>query len=735
MNQLPHDRGMQQPGPTRIESQQDDEIDLAKLLSVAWAGKINIAAFSVIALTIGATFYAVTPPTYQADALLQLEERSGSLALPASMRDMVDNDPRTVTEIEIIRSRLILGQAVAALNLDWQAQPMLAPFIGQALARYNLPVPELSLLESYARVGDGISLNLLEVPPAWLNQSMVLTQTSTGYDITTVNGQVLSGVVGQTLRLEEDGFALHVAELNGRSGRAFLISQIAERRAIEQLRQAITVAERGRASGMLDVRVTAGQPDEAARILAAVTQAYVRQNISRSAAEAESSLEFIEAQLPQAEAAVREAERALNTYRQQQSSVDLSFETQNILTQINAVEAELRQLQMREDEISQRYTASHPVYRQLLTERARLDERLANLRRETGGLPETQREVLNLSRNLEIQQEIFTQLLTRAQEVSVLRASTIGNVRIVDSAQAQGAPIAPRRNRILALALALGASLGVGYVLLRNWMRKGVQTPQELEQMGLPVFATINYSIHADTKQKRKGNLPILAITEPTDLAVEGFRSLRTSLHFGMLDAKTRTLAVTSSAPGAGKSFASLNLAVVAAEAGQRVCLVDADMRRGQLRRYFQVERNRPGLAEVLAGEITLDEALIDGPVTGMSFLPTGRYPPNPSELLMRRELQQFTEQLNERFDLSILDCPPALAVTDPVIISRAVGATIAVVRHDVTPLGEVHALQKIMESSGVRMSGVVLNGFDPRKARTYGYGYGYRYDYKQRSN
>lgn len=714
----------------------DDEIDLGRLVGVLWRGKLTIAALAVIALALGMFHAANTAPTYQADALLQLEERSGNMALPEAMRDLVGEAPRTMTEIEILRSRMVLGRAMADLNLDWEVRPRLAPVIGTILARYSLPLPDADLLEPYARPGEGMSLSLLEVPPRWLNQDMLLEVTETGYRLTDPDGQVWNGGIDETLRDADLGFALRVDVISAPSGRQFIIRQRNEIAAINGLRGGLSVSERGRQSGVLEVRFQGHDRHEATRILNSIIQAYVGQNVARSAAEAESGLEFIGTQLPEAEAEVREAEHALNAYRQEQASVDLSFETQNLLTQVTRIEGELRELQAREDELSQRYTQSHPTYQQFLAERARLRERLEELRNEIGTLPETQREVLNLSRNLEMAQGIYTQLLTRAQEMQVLRASTVGNVRVVDTAAAGGGPIAPRRNMILALSLVLGGMAGIALVMGREWMRRGVQSAEELEQAGLPVFATITYTPHADHKHKRKGHLPILAVDEPTDLAVEAFRSLRTSLHFGMIDARTRSLAITSSAPEAGKSFTAINLAVVAAQAGQKVCLVDADLRRGQLRRHFDLPHQQPGLAEVLAGAVSLDEALQRDVLPDLAFLSSGRYPPNPSELLMRRDFAALVEALDAEFDLTIFDCPPTLAVTDPVIVGRSVGATVLLARHDVTPMAEVEAVRKTMNTAGVRLSGAILNGFDPRKARGgygYGYGYSYRYEYSAR--
>lgn len=724
---------------TKVQQESDaDEIDLSQLVHTIWRGKFLVAGCGLIALIFGLFSALSTPPTYQADALLQLEERSGQLALPSAMQDLMDNSPQSATEMEVLRSRMVLGQVVADLNLDWRVAPAKAPIIGEILARYSLPVPDIGFLSAYARVGESLTLGLLSVPPRWINEEIALRVTEDGYRLTLPDGQELSGTVGEMVTLEAESFAINVDTLNAPVGRAFTLVQVDELSAITDIRSMVSVSERGRGSGILEVRLSGGNRLENVRVLNALMQSYVQQNIARSAAEAQSSLDFIYGQLPQAENTLREAEAALNDYRQRQVAIDLTFETQNILTQINAVETQLTELQRQEDEISLRYTSSHPVYAQLLEDRSRLESRLEELRGQAGDLPETQREILNLTRNVELAQRIYTELLTRRQEVEVLRASTVGNVRVVDSAAASRFPIAPRKSLILALSLVLGLASGVGVVLVRSWMHKGVQDASDIEALGLPVFATINYSPKADTHNKRRETHDILALTDPTDLSVESYRSLRTSLHFGMLDAESRSLAITSTHPGAGKSFSSVNLAVTAAQAGQRICLIDSDLRRGHLRRFFGVARNHPGLADYLAGSADLEACLVSTNVENLYFMPTGMYPPNPSELLMRAEFTNLVAALDEHFDLSILDCPPILAVTDPVIISRAVGTTILVARHNETPPGEIEAAIKNFDAASAKLNGAILNGFDPKKAKAgygYGYGYGYRYKYEQRED
>jgi len=629
----------------------------------------------------------------------------------------------------------VLGRAVADAQVDWNVVPNRLPMILTALTRVGVDIPEFDILTPYARDGERIRLDLLEVPARWLGETLVLTVGAEGqFAVELPDESTRDGVLDETLTESDIGFALRIGELTAAPGRQFFIRHAPENPAMRNLRNRLSVAERGRQSGILELGLTGPDLESTERTLNAITQAYLRQNVSRSAAEAESSLIFVESQIPEAEARIQAAERALNQFRQDQQAIDLGFEGQSLLTQISSLEMDLQQLAGEEETLAERYTSNHPAYQQLLNTKGRLEGRLERLRGEVANLPQTQREVLNLTRDFELAQTVYLELLNRAQELRVLRASTIGNVRILDTASADERPVAPRRSRVLALSLVLGAFVGIGFVLIRNALRKGVQSAEEITQLGLPVFATLNLNPKSAKSRKSKGPLPILALTEPNDLTVEGFRSLRTSLHFAMLDAKSRSITLTSAAPEAGKSFTSVNLGIVAAQAGQTVCLVDADLRRGHLRRYFGVPKSHLGLADYLAGRASLDDILVDGPEPGFCFIPTGQYPPNPSELLMRARFEELVAELDNRFELTIFDTPPALAVTDPIIVSNATGATIVVIRFDETRANEIEAVQLHMEQGGATLAGAVLNGFDPRRVQAgYSYGYTYRYGYERK--
>lgn len=719
----------------KAEETEQKEIDLLALLGGLWKARWRVALAGLAGLLLGLFYYMITPPTYEADALVQLEPKGGNLAVSTDLAGLMSGETQSTTEIEIIRSRMVLSEVVAEQNLEWRAAPRRLPVIGHALEKYPLPFKGSWLLRPFAQGGEAIRLELLTVPPEWDGEEMVLTRgEGDAFTLETPAGP-LEGRVGEAIQDAARGFALRVGELRGAPGRQFVIAHLQGENVISGVRKRLSVGETGRNSGILAFTYQADTRDGAQRVLNSITQAYVRQNVDRSAAQAQSSLGFIEQQIPKARQDMMAAQERLNVYREAQGSIDISFETENLLTQIGTFETELRNLKAQEDEVADLYTPNHPKYRQLIAQRQRLQEQLDRLRGEIGTLPDTQREILNLTHDVEVAQQIYTELLTRAQEIDVMRASTVGNVRVVDIAETALRPVSPRGLRTLALGLILGLVAGAGWILVRDWMRKGVQSAADLERMGFTVFATINRSPEAEkleTSGKARGKIPLFALTHPTDLAIEGLRSLRTGLYFGMLDAPTRTVAITSTAPGAGKSFMAANFAVVTAQAGQKVCLIDADMRRGRLRHMFDVPRDTPGLANILAGEARLDDVLRETEVPGMLFLPPGKFPPNPAELLMRPVLGELMRELDERFDLSIFDCPPVLAVTDPVIIGKAVGANLLVVRFDQTPEGEIIAARNVMEASGASFKGAILNGYDHAAAKG-GQAYSYRYEYKAR--
>jgi tyrosine-protein kinase Etk/Wzc len=227
--------------------------------------------------------------------------------------------------------------------------------------------------------------------------------------------------------------------------------------------------------------------------------------------------------------------------------------------------------------------------------------------------------------------------------------------------------------------------------------------------------------------------LAVLAHYEPNDLAIESLRSLRTSLHFALVDAPNNLLMITGPGPAVGKSFLSVNMAALLASTGERVLLIDADMRRGYLNEYFGAERKH-GLSELIAQDLEASSVVRATGLENFDYVATGELPPNPAELLLHPRFEQFLKDMEAKYDRVIIDSPPVMAVTDAAIVGRHAGATLLVARFNQTQMREIELSLKRLGQAGVSVKGVLLNRVAAASGG-YGYGfkYGYAYSYNQR--
>ena len=722
----------------------DDDIDIGFLLGSLWDHKIFIGLLAVVFALAGLAYATLSTPIYQADALVQVEKKSGTIS-GANMQSMLgQQESSTSTEIEILGSRLILGQVVDQTDLDLDVQPTNLPIVGAWLRRIGVERP--SFLQAHASVWAGETLTINELVTSHKSNTMAFSLHSLGngrYQLHNTQGEPLGqGVVGQTLVIEEPWVELKVAELTAPAGATFVIVKKSRLAATRGLKARLSIQSQGKDTGILGLTLEGADQQELVTSLDATTQVFLTQNIARQAAEAEKSLEFLEQQAPKIREQLIAAEDKLNEFRLANDSIDLTFETQNALNSLVGIESSLNEMELQESELARRFTPNHPVYRSLLEKKEQLLREKTRLEERAGNLPDTQQQVLRFSRDVQVTQEIYVQLLNRMQELRLVKAGTVGNVRILDDAVVLG-QVAPRRNLIVMVAGLSGLLLAIILVLLRAAFSRGIVSAEQLEELDLPVYATVPLSGEdkrsSKLKKKRKtatkagqARQDLLAMSNPADLAIEAIRSLRTSLHFAMMEGSNNRLLMTGPSPGVGKSFLSANLAAVCAQSGQRVVVVDGDMRKGHLHDTFS-QTAAGGLSEVLSGQLEATQAVRSSNLDNLSWVSRGSAPPNPSELLMQPRFTDFLEYLSGEFDLVIIDTPPILAVTDAAIIGNQVGTTLMVVRFDVNTPKEVDIARTRLASAGVPLKGTILNTMEKKAATSYGY-YGY-YNYAYKSD
>ncbi|MEL6584551.1 MAG: polysaccharide biosynthesis tyrosine autokinase [Pseudomonadota bacterium] len=718
---------------TQFPKEASDDIDLLEIAQNLISQWLLIAVFVVLGGVAGAVSYLSQPKIFRADAIVQIENSGSSVVALEGITDLVGDQSSAVAEIEILRSRQLLERVVAELNLTLVSEPRRLPILQAMPQRFAFTAPQLDSLAPFDWDDTAIDVGMLRFPNSrGSNFLTVRQQEGAAFEIITPSGESYIAEVGVPFVAPDGSFELTMTGLEGPVGREFSIGHRSEEDVVRSLRGGLNISEVGRGSNVLSVSLSDRNRFRAEEILHAVTQAYLDQNINRNAAEVQQGLEFIENQLPTARARFDAAQEALNEYREEQRSVDLGTETQILLQQATAIRGQLNQLDLDEQDIAQRFNQSHPTYRRLLASRAELERQLEEVEDETQRLPETQKQIFNLQQSVDVSQEIFFQLENRARELRIARASTIGNVRIIDRARSSSIPISPRRNAILLVHLAGGLLLGSVIALLSQMRRRTIESLSEIEALGFPLFGVIERAQNAMVgRPNRRSNPKLLREIPNTEQSQEALRSLRTAIFFGFAD-DNKTVSITSAAPEEGKSFVSANLADVCGQTGQNVVLVDTDMRRGYLAKYYGISRTMPGLAEYLSGAVELDEVLYKPAGTNFTLIPTGKYPPNASELLLKPQFGDLVEKLREQFELTVFDTAPLLAVTDPVIVMRHVGLALAVVRHQKTEIQSAKAMGTIVERANLRLSGLIVNSFNRKSGggqKYYAYSGQYRYE------
>lgn len=713
---------------------QQSEIDLARLLGEIIDHRTVILCVTFL-FTLCAGMYAwVTPPVYQADAMVQIENKQDNSLLKGLSQLSSDVSPDVAPELLLLKSRMILGETVDKLNLEYQATPRVLPVVGRLWQRLQgRGLGKITLGE--------LQIPLLEGKP----QELTLTVKEEGKFHLSGENFEAEGAVGK--RLVKQGVSLLVGSIVAEPGTQFSLRTLTRLDTINVLKKNLTVAESAKQSGIVALTLTGEDPDKIARVLNAIADSFLEQNIARQEAQDSRSLAFLQEQLPKIRNELDRAEARLNAYRAQRDSVDLSLEAKSVLDQVVNVENQLNELTFREAEISQLFKKNHPTYRALAEKRQTLERERDRLNNRVSAMPSTQQEILRLSRDVESGRTIYLQLLTRQQELNISRSSAIGNVRIIDTAVTHPEPIKPRKALLIILGTLFGLVVSVGGVLVRQAFKRGITLSEQLEMPGTPVLATLPRSqwlwkkTHLHRKlpfsrqwKHKTTDVPFLPVDRPADMFVEAVRGLRTSLHFTMMEAENRIVMISGPTQDCGKTLVGTNLAAIAGQSGQRVLFIDADMRQGYVHNIFGLD-NRYGLSSVLEGQRDCSEVIQHSEKGGIDVITCGPTPLRPLELLLNERFLSTMTWVNEQYDIVIIDTPPVLAVTDAALVARIAGTTLMVARFDKTSVKEMENTFKRLQHVGVKVSGTILNDIVKSAALFYSSGYSqYEYDYASKN-
>ncbi|WLE63924.1 polysaccharide biosynthesis tyrosine autokinase [Burkholderia plantarii] len=751
--------------PGDLPDELPDALGMIRLLR---AHMWTIAGIAAAVVALAAVYVGLSTPLYSASAVIRVEAQGrNALGFAADGQQLVmgQGTARTDAEIGMLQSRSILDPVLNHYGYGITSSPHVLPILGAIARRFATPgEPSRPWfgLDAYAWGGERLEVESMRVPPELENRKLRLRALEPGaFALIAPGGRVLlTGRVGEPARA--DGVSIRVARLDARPNTEFDVTAWNDVNALQRFSRRLRIVEKGSGTGIVQISFDSEDPARAAAVANAIAQGYIAATIAESRANDGKTLDFINHELPRLRDELLQAEGALMGYQASAGSLQPTTEAQSYLQGGIDIERQIALLQLQRTQMTQNFTPDSAPMRNIDRQLAQLGAAKASFDARFVRMPGSERANADLSRNAKVAEGIYIAMVNKGEELTVRRASTTGDVHIVDDAVRPADPVSPAIPIIMASSLGLGLALGGLFVLLRDRYLIGVTDSRFIERsMLIPMLASVPYSpqqARLDQAMPRnlafrpaESGLPrrpallpagtrapageplrsvssqyLLARSFPHDVAVEALRGLRASLRLQVRDAQRPDdgmIVLTGPTPDTGKSFVAANLAVLEAETQKRVLLVDADMRCGRLASFFG-KPNAGGLAELLAGRLGLDQAIQPAGLAGLSLISCGTYPGNPSELLMVPAFRHLLDELKRRFDLLIIDTPPLLAVSDAAIVANGGGRTVMVLRSGQHAEAEIEDTLIRLDRAGAWTVGAMFNAVPLRRGERHSYGY-----------
>ena len=738
----------------------NDEIDLMTLLFAILRGWKIIVFFAVLGLLIGILYSRYVNPTYRSDALIQIEENSkGVAALGADISELIGSQAsKAEAEAELIRSRMILEPVVNLLHLRIRLSDPNISAIDRI--KSNSTDTQINKPEGVSlKTEDGkVEVSQFNVSQDYLNQPFTLMRSATGFVLS--NGfDDFKGQIGKAhqFRGTDGQIQITVNDLPA-DGYPINITKQSLQITTEQINSALSVVEKGKQTGIIQLSMTGANQQQTSLILKQIVLSYIDQNQSRGSEETTKTISFMETQIPTLKKKLEDSEAIFNEFRKKYGTIDVSKEAELLLTESSQIDVQLNELKLKKADLTTFYTEEHPLVMQINEQLAVLNDRKNEIDDTIAGLPEIQREFLQLSADTAINREIYLTLLKNYEQLKIVKAGQIGFARIIDLPISTYKAIAPKKVQIVILAMLLGAMLGTMLVLLKNMLRNVVKDPERIEaKTGVPVVATIPRSpLLTRLRRNKKAPNRLLAYVDNNSLSYEAIKSLRTNLMFGMpvqgrAGQRAKVILITGESPGVGKSFISANLTEVFAQLDKKVLIIDADMRLGELHKMFSMSQDN-GLADYLSQDMThlsKDNSEVSKVITtqdanslasfihstgidNIDFMPRGQHPRNPASLLANGSFDHLMTELNLHYDYIVIDSPPVLAASDAMILAQHADKVLMVTRYDDSIEGQLFYAVNQMNKANINVDGIILNDVQQGIMSKYSYHYSYAYGNNQ---
>jgi tyrosine-protein kinase Etk/Wzc len=689
-----------------------------------------IVAVAFMVSVAGVLYALGTRSVYESNMTLLVEETSPNATknILSEASSLFETRKATVSEMELLRSRLVIGPVVDTLRLHIDVQPKYFPLIGAAIAGAragDLSEPGLFGKGGYVWGGERMDVSVFNVTGPAPNRGFLVTaKADKGYRISDDrNHTAFDGTVGIPLRvrLADGELEVQVDRLDAKPGAQFVLKRLSKQTLVAGIQAALRITEQGKQSGVVEVRLAGENPELLHATLEETAREYLRQTVARRREDAEKSLAFLDMQMVPLKAKLDQSEEEYTRFRNRHGTVNLAEEARVGVEQSAAARARRAELQQRKADLLARYGEKHPILLGIDNQLRDMDAEAGKAVKVIKALPMIEQDDTRLVRDIKVKSDLYASLSNTAQQLRILAASKTSNVHLVDAPTFPEAPIKPNRSLIMSAAVMAGLFLGMVAAFLKRAVSTGIDGPKAIEKMlgARVVQVSIPHSSYQQQliKQAARGTrqIPMLARVAPEDPAIEALRSFRAALQFSMPHFRNNIVMITGPTARLGKSFVSANGATVIAASGKRVLLIDADLREGHLHRYFGNEPT-PGLHEAVAGALPVEKIIRREVMKNLDFIPTGTWPRNPSEFLTGPAVGALLESVSRNYDLVMIDAPRVLGVADALIIGTHAGAVFLLARAGATTEDEIKESIKRLNQAGIAPEGILFNDLRVRR-------------------
>jgi tyrosine-protein kinase Etk/Wzc len=751
---------MNQQQPS-VPQRQVDEVHLTDYLNVIMRRRrlFLLAFFSIFVAVALYTF--LVKPVYEASASLHVKDEKGGKGGILGDLAMLNSSNPVDSEIEILKSRSNAEEVVKRLHLTWD------------ISRKSNGI-DVRITEFFS-TSDNIEYNL-ELSD---KNSFIVKATDGSPEV--------RGQIGQLLKTPT--LTLLVGDIKGKPGDSLRLKQRNFNGTVEMLRRSIKASEVGKKTNIIKVTYNNSDPILCRDVVNTLVQAYLDQTLSFKTEEASRTVTFVEDQLKGTRDELDLSEKNLQAYKTANGVVKLDVEAEELIKKLSEIEKDraavvlqrkqvefalaalmearrkglvytpavlkddpliaamatrLTELEVQKRALVSENTESHPQVKAVQSQIEQLQKKLQSTyetsklnlsRQETTiqqqllqyeakmrTLPAAERDLARLLRLSKVNVDIYMFLLQKHEEARIAKASTISNIKVVDPAITPDNPVKPQKAKNLLLGLLVGLMCGVGAAFFMDYLDDTIKDEDEAKRvLSWPLLAMIPaLELSGDSESR------LVVHSRPKSSVAEAFRGLRTAIHFSSLKRDSKVIMVTSSFPGEGKSSIASNLALTFSQSGNRVVLVDCDLRRPVINTLFGYHRT-PGVTEVLAGDVPLSEALHISDIENITVLAAGTIPPNPAELLCSERMHDLLGELRTSYDIVIIDAPPVIPVTDAQLLSVFTDMVLVVIEIGRIPLKAAERMKELLVSVHAPVSGFVLNDRNAILSDSYGYyGKGY---------